>query len=732
MQSSQHFVRYISALFSPSLSVVSLSGSGSPSKSSNPGSFESLARTFSAIEEVKNSRGTSVRLLASEYRQLLSFPTSQELTSALYLTASQLAPSYEGVELQFGAKSFVKLLKQLEVQREGDLKTLEKLLTTYPDYGRATQALLDSGRIVIPVLEQSETQLSIQAVHEQLVAIAMDEGAGGVTRKQQLALKLLQQCRCTEERVFVVRMLAHQNLRIGMGEKSILWALAIASDPSTGEGAQKQDTIAPSAQEKSWVECVTVAYAQHPNYHVLVKLLRASQHINDIGRKIEWLHNEARPLTGVPVLTMSAYPVSSVAAVLGRISKSTSHTATCEYKYDGARVQVHLSSLDDSSTYSVRRIFSRNMEDVTEKFSSLLDVLVKRVTAHNSKAQGSAFGKSLIVEGEVVALDRQTGTFRPFQVLQTRTTTEFCLFLFDLLAVDGINLLQENLRKRRALLHDLLEEESGYVEFVKHLDISLASGENVLIEEDVAEKMDTETAHVAKLVQNCLEKAVASGCEGLMVKALDGIDSAYKAGRRSFSWMKLKHDYLLDHSTRSKRKSAAVRGSGNGTFLVDTLDLVPIGAFYGKGQRTGVFGSFLMAAYNSTSGKFETIGKVGTGFSHSHLTEVAARLCKQVLPATDEVPEQYQSYSIRSRHPDVWLSPAEVWEIKATQLIKSPSYTCGAIDSVDVATAGIPRKGLALRFPRFVRYRPDKKPLQATDSEQVMELYQQQRQQVPH
>ncbi|RMX66537.1 hypothetical protein DD238_004595 [Peronospora effusa] len=739
MQPSQHFVRSISILSTSLPSALSIQGSESPSNPSNPGSFKTLARTFSAIEEVKNSRVASVQLLANGYRQLLALPTSQELASALYLTASQLAPSYEGVELQFGAKRFVNFLKQLDVQREED-STMEKLLAMYPDYGQATQALLDSGRIVIPVLGENETLLSIQTVYEQLMTIAKDEGAGGVARKQQLALRLLQRCRCTEERVFLVRMLAvrnfsticdlpgisHQNLRIGMGEKSILSALAMASAPSIGESTQSQDVTALFAKDKSWVDCVTLAYAQHPNYRVLAKLLHASQHINDIGRRIEWMHNKARPVTGVPVLTMSAYPVSSVKAVLDRIGKSTSRAATCEYKYDGARVQVHLSMPDNSnSTYSIRRIFSRNMEDVTERFSSLLNVLEKRVTARNSSAQGSTYGRSLIVEGEVVALDRQTGTFRPFQVLQTKTTTEFCLFLFDLLAVNGTNLLQKPLRKRRALLHNLLEEESGYVEFVKHVDISLAFCESVPIEEDATKRVDAETTHVATLVRNCLEKAVASGCEGLMVKALDDTDSEYKAGRRSFSWMKLKHDYLLDEpTTTSQRKS----GRGNGTFLGDTLDLVPIGAFYGKGRRAGVYGSFLMATYNTTSGKFETIGKVGTGFTDAHLTEVAARLQKQVLPATDDVPEQYQCYSTRSRHPDVWLSPTEVWEIKATQLTESPSYTCGAVDSAGVAAASTPRKGLALRFPRFVRYRPDKKPLQATESEQVVELYRQQQQ----
>lgn len=254
---------------------------------------------------------------------------------------------------------------------------------------------------------------------------------------------LMKTARCVQQ---------HQNLRIGMGEKSLLSALAMASTPSTEDHADEQDGVVLSEQEKNWVDCVTLAYAQHPNYRVLAELVHTSQHERNIARKIEWLHDKARPATGVPVLTMSAYPVSSVAAGLGRIGKTTGRTATCEYKYDGARVQVHLSLPDSSgSACSIRRIFSRNMEDVTERFSSLLDVLEKRVTARNAKTQGSTPVESLIVEGEVVALDRETGTFRPFQVLQTKTTTEFCLFLFDLLAVDGTNLLQVHTRDDFAL-----------------------------------------------------------------------------------------------------------------------------------------------------------------------------------------------------------------------------------------------------------------------------------------
>ncbi|TDH72821.1 hypothetical protein CCR75_000510 [Bremia lactucae] len=686
----------------------------------NSGSFEALARTFASIEEVKSSRIVSIGRLADEYRRLLALSTPRALASALYLTASQLASPYEGVELRFGAKSFVNLLRQLETKQGSKIsseQTLDKLLASYPDYGQATQALLDSGCIAIPTLEKSREPLKIQMVHDQLMEIASDKGVGGMARKQQLALKLLQQCRCSEERIFIVRMLAHQNLRIRMGDKSILSALAMASFSSN-------DSEQASEMMTAWIDCVTLAYAQHPNFCVLAESVHASQHKDNVSRRIEWMHHQALPTTGVPVLTMSAYPVSSIAAVLDRVIKTKSRTATCEYKYDGVRVQVHLSvSNSNGVTRSVGRIFSRNMEDVTERYSSLLNVLEMQIKARNATVRYPTPVTSLTVEGEVVAVDREKKEFFPFQVLQTKTTTEFCLFLFDLLVLNGTNLLQAPLRKRRNLLHDSMEEVSGYVEFVKRIDITLSTNDAMSLQSNIA----NETA----AVQECLERAVTSGCEGLMVKILDDDDSQYRAGHRTYSWMKLKHDYIFSAPKMESKSKKRIATTGNGTFLADTLDLVPIGAFHGKGRRAGVFGSFLMATYNSTSGKFETIGKVGTGFLDAELLEVTARFQEHILPEANQVPMQYQSVAIQSRHPDFWLSPEEVWEIKATQLTKSSSYTCGAglaTTKVDNLENVSPAKGLALRFPRFIRFRTDKNPLQATDSDEVVKYFEQQQQ----
>lgn len=386
-----------------------------------------------------------------------------------------------------------------------------------------------------------------------------------------------------------------------MGEKSILAALATAS--ASPSPRQPDDGDAPAAAVtqplKAWVNTVTRAYAQRPEYAALARLLFETLHEPDLVNKVAWLDGHAAPTVGVPVLTMAANPVSSVASVLTRIRKTSGKAATCEYKYDGARVQIHLSlpSSEPAQNAVVGQIFSRNMEDNTEKYGSLLTILQRQLSFHEDHEYTT---RELIVEGEVVAVDRATGNFLPFQVLQTKTTTDFCLFVFDLLHLNGEKLINRPLRERRELLRRHLVEDPGYLEFVKSQDFTL-SDESLAVED---EDDDSE----ALSVRGFLQEAVSAGCEGLMIKTLDGQDAAYKAGVRSYVWMKLKQDYLSDEDVSLSTSSSKHKDVGNGVhgaFLPDTLDLVPIGAFHGKGRRSGVFGSFLMATFDADSGKFE-------------------------------------------------------------------------------------------------------------------------------
>ena len=175
-----------------------------------------------------------------------------------------------------------------------------------------------------------------------------------------------------------------------------------------------------------------------------------------------------------------------------------------------------------------------------------------------------------------------------------------------------------------------------------------------------------------------------------MVKTLDH-NATYEPAKRSFNWLKLKKDYL-------------------DTEMGDSLDLVVVGADFGVGKRTGFYGSFLLACYNEDLECLQTVCKVGTGFTDENLEFIHNRL-KDL-----EVDRAPSNLKFKDKNVDVWISPQYVWEIKAADLSLSPIYQA-AVGEVESD------KGIALRFPRFIRHRDDKTVDQATNNEQIVEFY---------
>lgn len=156
------------------------------------------------------------------------------------------------------------------------------------------------------------------------------------------------------------------------------------------------------------------------------------------------------------------------------------------------------------------------------------------------------------------------------------------------------------------------------------------------------------------------------------------------------------------------------------TGIGDSLDLVVLGAYYGRGKRTSVYGAFLLAAYNTSSQSFETICNIGTGFSEAILEEFH----KELSPLTiDRSKPFYLHSNVPKDQPDVWFEPRLVWEVKTADLTLSPRYQAAA-DEFEGTTGG--GKGVSLRFPRFIKSREDKKPEQATTTRAVAEMYRKQ------
>lgn len=409
----------------------------------------------------------------------------------------------------------------------------------------------------------------------------------------------------------------------------------------------------PAESEQDPVVIMKSVYNALPDYNrVIPALLKCG---------ILELPKHCRLTPGVPLKPMLAFPTKSITEVLDRFEKLT---FTCEYKYDGERAQIH--RLDDGTVY----IYSRNSENMTQKYP---DVMAKI-----AEIAGPGV-RSYVLDCEVVAYVPAEKRILPFQVLSTRKRkdvtqssieVEVCLFAFDLLYLNGESLLEEPFRRRRQLLHDSFRDVPGEFHFAQSADLTLV--------EDI---------------QAFLETAVAAGCEGLMVKTLDA-ESSYEPSRRSRKWLKVKKDYI--------------EGAG------DSLDLVVIGGYQGRGKRTGVYGGYLLACYDPDNEEYQAICKIGTGFSEAELEAQAAFFREHIIAG----PKAYYRCTEGVR-PDVWFEPAQVWEVKAADFSLSPVYSAGW-GQVDA------EKGISLRFPRYIRAREDKGPEEASTSSMVAELYQNQ------
>jgi len=356
---------------------------------------------------------------------------------------------------------------------------------------------------------------------------------------------------------------------------------------------------------------------------------------------------------GNPVRVMLAQRLADAGEILARLGGR----CAAEYKYDGVRVQAHRTA--DGTI----ELFTRRLEEISAQFPDVVELLAGLRPAE------------AILEGEVVAYDAAAGELRPFGevmlrrrkhgIAQAVKDVPVGLFCFDLLYADGQDLTMLAYPQRRAALEAALTLSPR---------LRLTTAAEV-----------TEPAALDAM----FAQAVTDGCEGLVCKSA-GPDSAYQAGARGWQWIKLKRDYRTE--------------------LSDTVDLVVIGAFAGRGRRAGVYGAVLLAAYDAGADMFRAVTKCGAGFSDADLAALPARLAPLRSPHKPARVDARQE-------PDVWFEPGLVIEVLSAELTLSPNYTAAWGQINDDA-------GLAMRFPRFTgRWRDDKAPDDATTTQELAELF---------
>ncbi|KQB36668.1 MULTISPECIES: ATP-dependent DNA ligase [Acidiplasma] len=314
------------------------------------------------------------------------------------------------------------------------------------------------------------------------------------------------------------------------------------------------------------------------------------------------------------------------------------------------------------------KIFSRGLEETTQNFPDIV-----------KNFKDSFHFESCILDGESVPYNPDTGELMPFQIVSQRRGRKYDLtektseipivmFIFDILYLNGKSLINLPYPERRKILEENVKEN----EYFK-----------------LATRIESDDENE---IMKFFEKSIEDGCEGIVSKNISE-DSVYRAGARGWLWIKFKRDYQQEIS--------------------DSFDLVVVGAFNGHGRRKGTYGALLLACYNEKKDSFETFTKLGSGFTDEMLSELPG-IFKSLI--VDKKPARLDSTMI----PDYWIYPSKVVEVKGAEITVSPVHTC----AYNIIEKG---SGLALRFPRLIKFRDDKNPEDATTTEEIIEMYKMQK-----
>ncbi|KAK1986505.1 DNA ligase I [Colletotrichum cereale] len=683
-------------------------------------SYAFLTRCFVLVNATQ-SRIKIVDTLVNCIRILIE-ADPESLLPAVWLATNAISPPYISLELGLGGSAISKALKQVCGLDSRALKTI------YDKYGDAGDVAFEAKKKQSFTLRKPKP-LTIKAVYLSLVKIANSQGQGSGEAKQRIVDRLLQDTRGGEESRYIVRTLC-QHLRIGAVKTTMLIALSRAFILSRPAGAEfplrsTEDLQKLKKEELAEVwsrpeEIVKACFARRPNYNDLVPVLLEIGVCDELLLRCSLtLHIPLRPMLGSITRDLSEM-----------LTKLQGRDFACEFKYDGQRAQIHC---EENGKVT---IFSRHLELMTDKYPDLV-ALMPRIRGEGVD--------SFIMEGEVVAVDSETGELKNFQTLSNRARKDVaigsvqvnvCMFAFDLMFLNGQPLLDRPFRERRELLRSMFIEVPHQFTWVTTLDATSQDSDAVL---------------------EFFKAATDIKCEGIMVKILDNLtDVPYqgdeaveadgeviaeeprtpsksksrgKSGRDEEGGPKKKgrRKPLLATYEPDKRLDSWLKVKKDYNASFDTLDMIPVAAWHGQGRKSKWWSPILMAVRNEHTGSLEVVCKCMSGFTDvfykanrefyddGELSGGERKNTRTHKPA-------FVEYS--GPEPDVWFEPQEVWEMAFADITLSPTYTA-AIGLVSED------RGLSLRFPRFLKKREDKSMDEASTNDFLAGLWRKQEAKAP-
>ena len=546
---------------------------------------------------------------------------SDLIDKIIYLIQGKIRPDYEGIEMGIAEKTIIRIISQISNI------SIDKVSHKYRDIG-------DLGSVAESLLENKvQTTLFNEKVTIERIYLIFDKvskttGKGSQEIKLRLLTSLFNDSSPLECK-YIIRF-ALGTLRLGIADITIMDALALA--------------YTSDKKNRKFLESA---------YNVSSDLGRVSRVLALEGLKAV---SEIKIELFIPIRPMLAERVQTSKEALEKVSGKGS----VEFKLDGERVQIHRKGKNVE-------IFSRSLENITHYYPDVAEV------------SRSIKLTNFIIEAEVVAINKYTEEFLPFQELMHRRRKydiaqnvenyPVSVNVFDILWASGRDKTNLPYLKRRELLKDIIT--------------NLEDRKLTLINQKIVTSVEE--------LEKFMAKSIEFGCEGLVVKQTN---SPYRAGARGFAWTKIKREYRSE--------------------LVDSLDLVIVGGAHGRGRRVGKYGALLLAIFDKNENVFKSVCKVGSGFTDEVLEELFDELGKY------KIPNKHARVNSKLEM-DTWFTPTIVIEIVASEITLSPEYDAG-MNSI--------RKGfgLSLRFPKFTKkIRRDKNPQDITDETELIQMYRKQR-----